>query len=170
LALGGVLVPASALAQGDPKTGVVMSSAGSVAVIWHASDRVAVRPEIAFSVGSETITPDLGITVAPETSTQHSVSVGASVLFYTARWDNVRLYVAPRYFFNHSSFSSSSPIASDASQSAHSVSGSLGAEFAAHRHFALFGEVGLTYSHSSSDESHAHTFGQRAAAGAILYF
>ena len=164
-ALLALLAPASAFAQETPKVGLVMGVPAAASVIWHISDRVAIRPEINFnSAGTEA----LGAEVS-----RSEVEPGFSVLFYTSRWDSVRAYVSPRYVYGRTS--ASSPLA-DVDADSHDISGSVGAEFSAHRRFAVFGEVGLGNRRTTSDagalvdDAAVSTWRIRTAVGAILYF
>ena len=163
-ALLAFLVPASAFAQDTPKVGLVMGVPAAASVIWHITDRVAIRPEISFSSAS---TEALGADVS-----QSEVEPGFSVLFYTSRWDNVRAYVSPRYVYGHTTASS---LLTDIGADSHDISGSVGAEFSAHRRFAVFGEVGLGYRRTTSDagpidDAAVSAWRVRTAVGVILYF
>jgi hypothetical protein len=129
------------------------------------SETVAIRPEVAFSTSTAKSTQSTG-----ETS-QRSLTPGFSVLFYTAKWDSLRIYVAPRYTYQRAHGESTSSFGgSESTATAHNVSGSFGAEYSLHRRFAAFGEVGIAYSHGESPTSTVNSWNQRAAAGAIFYF
>jgi hypothetical protein len=93
-------------------------------------------------------------------------------LFYMGPREDFRVYVVPRYAYSRSRSESESPF-NDSEQTVgtHSFSGSVGAEFSAHRRFAVFGEVGLNLSYSKPAEATtSKTLGVRSVAGAILYF
>jgi len=164
-ALLALLLPASAFAQETPKVGLVMGVPAAASVIWHISDRVAIRPEISFATaGSEALGVD---------ANQTNVEPGFSVLLFTARWDNVRAYVSPRYVYSHST---TSALVADVGTHRHEISGSVGAEFTPHRRFGVFGEVGVAWERSTSDagsflgEVIVSTWRVRSAVGVILYF
>ena len=164
-----LLIPVSAFAQDAPKVGVVLSAPTGLSVIWHVSDRLAIRPEISFGHAStETAIGDTSST---------NVNPGVSGLFYLRRYDNVRTYVSPRYVYDHDSSSASTPIGDlDSSHATHRFTGSWGAQFDAHRRFAIFGELGVEFLHSSEDvpliseRVSANAWSSRVTAGAIFYF
>lgn len=143
-----------------------MNTAGAVSFILHASERVALRPEIGFAwakVDNSTL---------PAESKSTNLTPAISALFYLGPRENFRVYVAPRYAYNRVRSESSSPF-SDSEQTVgtHSFSGSVGAEFSLHRHFSAFGEVGLVFSHSKPLESTTSVgWSTRSVAGVILYF
>jgi len=172
-----LILPAEGAAQEQGQTGVFMGYP-SLGLIWHASERIAVRPEIGFSSGS-------GESDLSETSST-SVSVGASVLFYAAKRDSAALFFAPRYAYQHSSskIESTSPFGGDSELkiTSHSsvVSGSVGAQYWLSKRFSLFGEAGIQYAWGSSENDSAfsglssgtdsHVFGTRSSIAAIWYF
>ena len=56
----------TASAQGAGKTGVTMGYPASIGVIWHASDKVAIRPELSLIGGSRVLSPaGLGLEPPP---------------------------------------------------------------------------------------------------------
>ena len=91
LLLVACLIPVPAFAQDSPKVGLVMGYPAAISVVWHASDQIAIRPEITFAASSSSTTA-LGLDLE---SDQFSVSPGVSALFYLAKWDAVRTYVSP---------------------------------------------------------------------------
>ncbi len=145
---------AAAFAQDEPRIGLTMGSPSSVGVIWQVSDKVAVRPELAFTrVTNEFPSADLvggGTTTASADSWQ--VGAGVSGLFYVSRWNGVRTYLSPRLVYTKSSSSSSSSSVSSikGESSMYTTSGSFGAQYAVARHFGVFGEVGLAYGSTTS--------------------
>lgn len=166
------LIPVSAFAQDSPKVGLVMGYPAAISVIWHASEQIAIRPEITFSGASSGSSSIPGLE-----ADQFSVNPGVSALFYLAKWDAVRTYVSPRYLYQHSSTSSSSSILGplESTATTHSFAGSFGAEFNAHRRFAVFGEVGLQYSRAAAetlsvDGPTLNAWNVRSAVGVIFYF
>jgi len=178
LSFAGLLfVPGGAAAQEKGQTGVFMGYP-SLGLIWHASERIAVRPEIGFSSSSSE--NDFS-----ETSST-SVSVGASVLFYAAKRENAALYFAPRYAYQRSSseIESASPLRGDGelkvTSHASQISGSVGAQYWLSKRFSLFGDAGVEYAWGSSENDSAfsglssgtdsHVFGTRSSIAAIWYF
>ena len=166
------LVPTLASAQEAGKVGVTMSFPASVGIIWHASEKIAVRPDFSFAHSSTD-------TSIGETSSD-SVGLGLSVLFYTKKWDNAAMYVAPRFLWSHASGESRADVGdfeSDSSADAFAYSGSVGAQGWIGSRFSVFGEVGLSYTSTSSDSSSplasevkTKAFSLRSGVGAILYF
>jgi predicted porin len=158
----------NAAAQDSPTTGLVMATPGSVAFIWHVSDSIALRPEIGFS--TSTAEPNRDDPTNPE-STLTQWNPGFSVLIYLQRWDTARLYVSPRYVYSRASSENSSELgSSESTADSHSIAGSIGAEYALHRRFGVFGEVGINYSHGESPTTVTNSWNHRTAVGAILYF
>jgi hypothetical protein len=158
--------PGAALAQEPKSAGLVLNSAGAVSVIWHASERVALRPEIGFMWGK------VDNSALPAEATQTTFTPAITVLLYLGPSEDVRLYVAPRYAYGRSRSTSVSPVNdSEQTTSTHNFSGSFGAQFSAHRRFSLFGEVGLNYTRSEPVPSTTNqAWSIRSVAGAILYF
>jgi len=142
--------------------------------MWQYSERLGIRPEFSWSRSSSTQSTNTN----ENTSTTTSPAISA--LFYMEKWDAVRAYVSPRYAYSHaqSTTTATVPVAavSTSTTNSHNFSGSVGAEFAAHRHFAAFGEVGLNYGHAKSDNSFSattassNTWSIRSQVGAIFYF
>ena len=181
--VGACLVPAAAAAQEAGKIGVTMGFPASVGVIWHASEKFAVRPEFTFSHSS------LESSIGETDST--AVGVGLSALFYTKKWDNAAMYFAPRFAWTHSSAESRTdfddftrvllpePIDTERESSANAYlySGSVGAQGWIGRRFSVFGEVGFAYTTGSSEsdsflsnETSVKGFSLRSGVGAVLYF
>lgn len=182
-----LVVPSMAGAQERGQIGIAMGYPTAVGVIWHLTDSIAVRPEL--NVTTSTTNVSLSSTSAT------AYGFGVSGLFYVKHWDAVRAYVAPRYAYQHGSATSSigtelplplpidlPDIQSTTMTSQHNFSGLFGAQFLAHRHFAVFGEVGATYATVTSSftstppvpaltaNPSSHAFGVRSSVGAIFYF
>jgi len=149
-----------------------MAFPAAVGVIWRATDGLAIRPDFTFSQsgnGGDSLT-----------SSNASVGLGVSALFYVRKWDNLRAYVSPRFGYQRSSFTYPGSSPSSISTNTYSGAGSFGAEYLLHRRFAVFAETGLVYSHASTGgatiypglslETSSHTWGTRAGIGAIVYF
>src|SRR4051794_23301257 len=114
-----LLQPHFASAQEHGPIGITMGYPSSVGVMWHITDRVALRPEIALSTA--TTDPSSKSVFGTSGSSGSTVEVGISGLFYVAQWDRLRTYVAPRY--QHSRFSAT---AETTSQSFSFTSGPAG--------------------------------------------
>jgi hypothetical protein len=163
--------PARAQDKGD--VGLTISTPTAIGVIWHATPRLAIRPEVSFALAEtdgEGSGPDVG---------SSSVNFGGSALFYAVRWDNLRTYLSPRFTYSWAStdFQSGSSTF-DSTQTSWGLSGSLGAQYALGSRFAVFAEAGLLYTSQRSEspslilttERTTWTFGSRTAVGGTLYF
>jgi hypothetical protein len=167
----------SAHAQDDRRFGLAMGYPTAVGVLWHATGRIAIRPELDASraaVKTESTSSLLPIPEEEEATTS-SVRPGISVLFYLARRDELRLYVSPRYSYIFTGNSQSGL----SERSTWLVSGSIGAQHDLGSRFAVFGELGSEYSRSTSRLSSPSIFsvttrtsaiGLRAGVGVVLYF
>jgi hypothetical protein len=196
------LLASSASAQDDPRVGITMGFPASIGVIWHVSERIALRPEITATraSGESTTTSSISVIglggVVPTTTTttvttieSWQVSTGLSALFYVSKHDALRTYVSPRWAYSRTSSSSNSGIADlgsfGSTGSSHTVTGSFGAQYALGRRFNVFGEVGLSFSRSTTTPRDLTTglgfvtttsgavsrnFGTRSGVGVILYF
>jgi hypothetical protein len=142
-------------------------SMGYVALLWHTTDRIAVRPEFTFStVSSETGGRD---------SSGSGVSVGASVLFYTLERDALSAYVAPAYSYAHAGAESTSGL--ESTTRTHQVSGSFGVQYRLGARVRVFGETGVSFSSAESEaedsfnsKSTSDRFANRSAVGLVFYF
>jgi hypothetical protein len=164
--------------------------------MWHAADRVALRPEISFSSSASdpTSVPVLGTSV----SSSSTVGVGISALFYCWKWDALRAYVAPRFTYSRLAGSSErtnqsitfptlTPVTTttttETTITTASGTGLFGAQYLLHKRFSAFGEVGFGYSRSQSSSTTSppptfdisitpstHGWGTRTGAGVIFYF
>ena len=165
------LLPVTAHAQEKGKAGITMGFPASVGLIWHATDKVAVRPEFSFThTSTDTGSAD---------SDSDTVGLGVSVLFYTKKWDSAAMYVAPRFQWSHGSSESesSSGFTSSSSGDSYTYSGSVGAQGWIGSRFSVFGEVGLSYGTASSEsegsfssEIKTQSFTIRSGVGAVIYF
>jgi hypothetical protein len=142
-----------------------------------------VRPEVGFSIASSD---------DEFSADSKGVSVGGSVLFYVSKWEQVRAYVSPRVLYGHITSESTGAVGVSLKNSTYNVVGSFGAQYTPHKRFAVFGEVGLGYSHSESSTTTTLSipsvlppgleptrptttstqtgFGTRTTVGAIFYF
>ena len=160
---------ALAAAQEPGKTGLTMGFPESIGLLWHASDRFALKPEFTFS-GSSTDT----------ISSSNGWNLGFSItaLIYVHKYDQLRTYIAPRfdYGYTHSSVTiPSQNTTTTSSRHGTGGTGAFGAEYTVSRHFGVFGEAGLTYAHStiptiaSLAGGSGHSWTTRTAAGVIFY-
>jgi hypothetical protein len=170
------VLPRHAAAQDAGDAGITMGYPASVGVVWHATDRVAVRPEFSFShVSGES---DNEVFTLSNTAT--SFATGVSVLFYVREWDKLRTYVAPRYSFSRtSSETESSPpvsVANETRSTSHSITGLFGVQYSIHDRFSVFGEVGFGFSHGTGESNlsetsaSSSTLSTRTGVGVVFYF
>jgi hypothetical protein len=140
------LVGASTIAgaQEPPKIGLTVGFPGSFGILWHATDRLAVRPDITFSTSS------LDSTTSTNDSTSSAVGIGIAGLFYGTRDGDVRPYVSPRFSYAHNSADSSGTVSISSRGSTYSFAGSFGAQYSPHRRFAAYGEAGFGYTRSTA--------------------
>ena len=101
---------------------------------------------------------------------------GVSGLFYVRQWDDLHLYVSPRWTYSHGSSSSSTR--ADRQQAQLLVAHGVGRRAVrAGQAVWVFGEVGFGYQHSHETggsliqaDITGHTIGTRTGVGVILYF
>ncbi len=165
---------ATAGAQDSPRVGITMGYPASFGVLWHVSDRVALRPELSFALSDSS-----SESIVDDQTNFWSLGTGISVLFYSSISDNLRTYVAPRFSYGRTSGDTNN---TDSTTDSYMYGGTFGAQYSLSRRFAAFGEVGVNYSHQSSTvistigpvtntiTSHGNAFGIRTAVGVILYF
>jgi len=160
-----------ALAQERGDVGLAVSAPSAIGVIWHVSDRLALRPDFGFSFTETDGEPPL-----PDISSKN-FTFGLSALFYTHRWDSLRLYVSPRFSYAYGSTSIDEPAnIADSTLSSWAAIGSIGGQYALGTRFGVFAEAGLGYSSQQSETGSIRvdrttwTFGTRTAIGGILYF
>ena len=177
-----LLVPVGAAAQESGDIGVAMGYPANIGVIYHASDRIAIRPEMNFSWQS---TEDLDDRSNRE-DTRTSFGFGLSGLFYTSKNDNLRTYLSPRFTYTRSradiAFSDTQTAETDADS--YQLSASFGAQYSLGTKFAVFGEAGVAYSWleatsfsglslpnvGNRDNDEGRAFGTRTAVGVVFYF
>jgi hypothetical protein len=162
--------PLVAGAQDAGKTGLTMGYPTGIGLIWHASDSLAIRPSFSFGHSSND---------SPTSSSGWSTGIDVSALFYVRKYDNVRTYVSPRFSFARSTATVTSTQSSiTVTTTGHTTggAGAFGAQYSASPHFALYGEVGLQFSHHTSDTSGGVTntakgsgWGTIAGVGIIFY-
>jgi hypothetical protein len=162
----------TAWAQDKGDTGLTISAPSAIGIIWHPSERLAIRPDFSFG-----LTETDGEGTLPDISSK-SFALGVSALLYTHRWDELRLYVSPRFTYSHATTSIDNPLnIGDSTLSSWTASGSIGGQYALGTRFGVFAEAGLSYSSQRSEtessivpERTTWTFGTRTAVGGILYF
>ena len=136
-----LVIVAPAAAQEKGQVGLTMGYPAAVGIVWHAADRVAIRPEFVFNRATNEVTQIYTILIINQLQTQETtrsittqqVGAGVSGLLYVSKRDNLGVYVSPRYTYSRASFDQSglSTVSSSGSiTTTHGVSGSLGAEYA----------------------------------------
>jgi opacity protein-like surface antigen len=184
---------ATAHAQDTGRVGLTMGYPAAIGVVWHVSERVAVRPELSWSDNSSESTSTVTFTIqgisntttTRSTSDGWTVGVGASGLFYMRKSDGLSTYVSPRVMYTRSVSSTSSsnatgsllPQPTEFRNSGYLASGSFGAQYALGRRFGVFGEIGLAYSRSTNSNNlsvagnnSSRTISTRSGAGVLFYF
>jgi hypothetical protein len=184
-----VLGARSAAAQEAGDVGVTMGYPGALGVVWHVTDGIALRPDIALARStSESTTSASGFFGGPglsssSTSEGWGTTVGVSVLLNVRTIDRLRLYLAPRLAYARTTTDnetglSGSLSAFTAKTTGLLASGSFGSQYSLHDRFAVFGELGLQYTTqtttsdfpNSRTEADGTTFGLRSAVGVTFYF
>ena len=166
-----LLVPSVAPAQEPGDVGVFMGYT-SLGLIWQVSEKVAIRPEISFSSSSGELDSALGLS---SSSDAWSVEFGVSALLYLNNADRLRTYVAPQFTYTHSD-ASSSGLLGESAGNAYALGGLFGAQFSLNDRFSVFGELGVSYAHATSDmdfsgtKSTRDSWGTRTGVGVILFF
>jgi hypothetical protein len=183
LALGAVTTSAQDQQQ---RVGLTMGYPASVGIIWHVTDKVAVRPDLSFLHTSNELAAPISAFAATTSSDVTTVSIGVSGLFYVGKWDALRAYLSPRFAYSRLSGSNSvtssigvgdvlPAIDVSSTVSNYLVSGSFGAQYSLGRRFGVFGEVGYGYTRASDDTralstTRSTTTGTRTGVGVIFYF
>jgi hypothetical protein len=180
---GLVLTTASAAsAQDERRVGLVMGFPASVGVVWHVSDRLALRADGTYNWSSATIEgvddslttspspiPVFEIAITQESSTQ-SGSIGLSLLFDLHRQEQFRIYLAPRVGWAVAHTESTVTIdvsrvqiipgvpprgnTIGESETAYSPTfgASIGASTRVGDRFGVFGEAGFSYNQTTTEE------------------
>ena len=172
-----VLCAGPAFAQDQRPIGVTMAYPASVGVLWHVSEKVALRPELSFV---HTSTEQDASILAGDTELSgsgNSLSVGFSALFYLAKWDMLRAYVVPRYAYSRSTSETEGPFGGanfESTTTGHTGGVAFGAQHALGERFAIFGEIGLAYERARTEvtttELRRTSFGTRSGVGVVVYF
>ena len=167
-------LPGIAGAQDTPKTGIVIAYPAAVGILWHASDKVAIRPEFNVSGVSSKLQNPQG---SSDTS-GWAVGFGLSALFYLHEQDSLRTYFVPRFEYTHTSSSVSNTLTNtggtDVGSDTYGGSGAFGAQYGLGKRFALFGELGFAFEHRTADASTAgaitvNSWGLRSGVGVVFY-
>lgn len=185
-------VAASAWAQPARSVGVTMGYPTGVGVLWHVSDRIALRPDVSLTRSkAETTTTTVvapsifgpGETITTSTTqTDWTTSAGLSVLVTIRDLDRLRLYAAPRVAWFRTETENDARAntlgAFNSENDGLQASGGLGAHYGFGDRAAAFGELGVYYTRQalSSGYSGGGTeatltgVGLRSVVGFVLYF
>lgn len=178
-------VPAAAQESGQ--VGLAMGYPASIGIIWHASDRVAIRPD--FNVTRTSNESNSGFSAGLKTD-GWTLGVGLSALFYTSKKDNLRTYFSPRFAYGRTQTNSdptrvfgAASLSSETRSNSYQYAGSFGAQYSLSRRFSVYAEAGLAYSHGDSTfrstasfsgvatgKTTITSFGTRTAVGVVFYF
>lgn len=162
-----------AAAQEKGQAGITMGYPASIGVLWHLSDRVAIRPEFSF-----TNTDSSSASLVSAGSQFWSLGTGVSALFYSAAHDNLRTYVSPRLICTRTHGDSD---ITTTTATSYSFAGMFGAQYSLGRRFGVFGEIGVGYARQTGSttteligltrvSSHSDSIGTRTGVGVVLYF
>ena len=104
-----VVLPGGLLAQESRPFGLVFAAPANVGVLWQASKRLAIRPDVSFSWASTETTSELSLglplggvqsSIVTRSRTESTaVAVGLSALMSVGEWDRVRVYLGPRVIY-----------------------------------------------------------------------
>lgn len=174
------LCPTSGAAE-ERRLGLVAGWPGSIGAIWHVMPQVAVRADASLSSDStETVgSGPAAATTATEVS-EREVGV-AAIVFLRAPSSQLRPYVSARLGHERTSVDATIAVSSFSQHSvtnAVAPSGALGAHYALSSRFAVFGEVGASYTArdgtstvaASRTRSSGHTWSSHSGFGAVFYF
>jgi hypothetical protein len=171
------LARGTASAQDAGKTGVTMGYPSSIGIVWHASDRVAIRPELSIA-GSSSESSNSSFSAENDS---WNLAVGVSALFYLRTYDRLKTYFSPRLTYarstneNTSSGITTSTITSTVTNTG--VSGSFGVQYGLSDKFSVFGELGVGFNHAKTTgstsqvtTSKGNSWSTRSGVGLIYYF
>lgn len=153
-----------AAAQDAGRFGITFQVPAALGFIWHATDKVALRPE--FNIG----------TASAGSADNLMWGVAISAPYYLTNRDNVRTYLSPRVGYTRWTYDYVAGSASaSTSQSQLNYSGSFGAQYAPIKRFNIFGETGYGYARNTSSAGSSSivtssTWSLRSNVGVILYF
>lgn len=178
----------AAEAQQDRRVGVVIEYPASFGMLWHVTDRVALRPDVTLSWTTTETTSTLNVIGGPTTTTTTSDTstraLGLSGLFYLGPPQDLRFYVVPRvaYIWTSSESETSPPLLQlgpyESDGTGVQASGAFGAQYAVHERFRVFGELGVGYTRQESETGYAVSrttleqrgFGLRSGVGVVVMF
>jgi hypothetical protein len=170
LVLAAIALPSIAAAQEPGKVGVTAGFPEAIGVLWHAGEKIALRPEFTFEwLSSDGDGADVDA---------HVWTTGVSLLYYLRKEDRLSTYVSPRYAYGRSTTNADTPFSDEVTSgiTSHLLSGSFGAQYSLNDRFSAFGELGVDYQHRKADndfsdnENTSNSFGTRTAVGVIFYF
>ena len=157
--------------------GITLGYPASFGVMWHVTERLAIRPELSFSFAtSESQATGVSVT----SSDTWSLGIGVSALFDLRQWDGLRTYVAPRFTYSRGEAtvdsSSFGGLTSELRSSGFAIAGLFGASYRMHPRFAVFGEAGLSFGDAETRSSagfgarsNTQRLGTTAGVGVIFY-
>jgi hypothetical protein len=168
-------LPGSLFAQDKGQKGVVVTTPTAVGMIWHASDRIALRPDFSFSTSKSDSAND------ESDSSTTGVNVGVSALFYVRQWDDLRAYVSPRFSYSRAraTVDLNGTRITESTSTVYGIAGALGAQYSLGRRFGVFGEAGLLFSDQRTEtetnvvpvpDRNTASLSMRSTLGIILYF
>lgn len=183
-----LLAASAASAQDAGNLGLTIAYPGRIGLLWHVSDRVAIRPAVSFTSawGEDSISESQDFTATANDA--KSVDFDISVLIGVAKWDDLRAYVVPRYAYNRTSSSfevtatfvpggsfESEGLVFENETTSHGFGAAVGLQHALHERFSVFAEAGLRYDHATTRFERANTAVQKAVSssafvGAVFYF
>ena len=163
-------------AQDAGKVGVTMGYPASIGILWHVSDKVAIRPELSIAGGSS---EGSGGSFSAE-SDNFTFGTGVSVNFYLHTYDKLKTYFSPRFTYSRSTTENSSSGVTTSSFETTSTntggSGSFGAQYELSDKFSLYGELGVVFAYTKATNSNGpskttgNAWSTRSGAGVVFYF
>src|SRR5262245_13190537 len=92
-----VVIVKPAAAQEKGQVGLTMGAPAAVGIVWHVTDRVAVRPELVFSRVTNEVTETYTVLIVNQLQTQQTtrsimtsqIGAGVSGLFYVSKQDKL---------------------------------------------------------------------------------
>ena len=149
-------------AQTAGSVGLSFQTPAAIGVLWHASDKMALHPELAISRS----TTDNGTTDV----TTNGWGVALGVPFYMSNADDLRTYVSPRIGYSSSDTDAGT---STSTITQLNLSLSYGAHYSLGKRLAAFAETGVAYNAAKSEfgttSTDINTFGLRSSIGLVLY-
>jgi len=174
--------PAAAQEKGRIGVDAAFNGTGVVGVTWHASDHLALRPSLSYSHTSSSGGSSIGSTDSPEASltttddTRSSLAGGLSLLYYLRSAESLSPYLGVAYERTHGSHASTQTgpprfilaiatpvmptetIHADDRSNGNVFRAFVGAQHAMSKLFALFGEVGASYSQTDLRTTTSSTY------------